>query len=73
MMCFIHFDESATHVPKTACPTRLYLLFAKELDNLLDRLDNQRMMHDSRNVAIDCRCGNQNDTHYCSGTTPSEL
>jgi hypothetical protein len=70
---FMNLDESATHMPKVARPSHLCVVFAKKLDSLLDRLDNQRMMHDSRNVAIDCWCGNRNDTHYCSSVTLFQL
>jgi hypothetical protein len=70
MMYSIHLDESATHMSKVARPSHLCVLFDEKLDSLLDRLDNRRTMHGSQSVAIDCWCGNQNDTHYCSGITP---
>jgi hypothetical protein len=66
-MCSINLDESARHMSKVAWPSNLYVLFTEKLDSLLDRLDNQCMMHGFQSIAIDCWCRNRNDTHYCSG------
>jgi hypothetical protein len=61
-MCFIHLDESAIHVSKVARSSHLCVLFAKKFDSLLDCMNNRCMMHDSQNTAIDCWCGNRNNT-----------
>jgi hypothetical protein len=50
----------------TAQPSRLWVPFSEKFDSLLDRLDNQRMMHGSRNDALEWAHGIQNDAHYCS-------
>jgi hypothetical protein len=68
-MCSIHLDESTTHLSKVARPSWLCILFIEKLHNLLDHLDNRRMMHGSRNIAIDCWCGNRNGTRYYSHPT----
>jgi hypothetical protein len=39
-MCSINFDESATHMLKSAQSSRLLILFAGKLDSLRDHLDN---------------------------------
>jgi hypothetical protein len=41
---------------KAARPLRLCVLFAEQLDILLDRLNNRRMMHDFQSIIIDCWC-----------------
>jgi hypothetical protein len=69
MICSIHIDESGIHVSITARLSRLCVPFFEKLNSLLDHLDNQRTMHDSRNDALEWAHGNQNDAHYCSSTT----
>jgi hypothetical protein len=53
MIYSIHLDESATRVESYTTVTSL-CTFSEQLDSLLDRLDNRRMMHDSRSITIDC-------------------
>jgi hypothetical protein len=53
MICAIHLDESITCVENYMTVTSL-CTFSGQLDSLLDRLDNRRMMHGFQNVAIDC-------------------
>jgi hypothetical protein len=43
--------------------------FSEKLDNLLDHLDNRRMMHSSQNDALEWACRNQKDAHYCGYVT----
>jgi hypothetical protein len=50
-------------------PSCLCVPFFEKVDNLLDRLDNQRTMHGSQNDALEWACGNQNDAHYYSRVT----
>jgi hypothetical protein len=69
MICSIHIDESAIHVPIAARLSRLCVPFSKKLNSLLDCLDNRRMMHDFQNNALEWARGNQNDAHYCSDVT----
>jgi hypothetical protein len=45
-MCSIYIDESTIHMSTATRPSRLYVLFSEMLGSLLDRLDNQRTMHD---------------------------
>jgi hypothetical protein len=72
-MCSIHIDESVIHVSITARSSRLYIPFFKKLDSLLDHLDNQRTIHDSRNDTLEWARENQNNIHYCSRVTLHEL
>jgi hypothetical protein len=60
MMCSIHIDESIIYMSLAARPSCLCVPFSEKLDSLLDRLDNQRTMHDSQNGALKWS-GNQND------------
>jgi hypothetical protein len=53
MICFTHVDKSAARVKSCAAATTL-CTFSGQLDSLLDRLDNRRMMHGPQSVAIDC-------------------
>jgi hypothetical protein len=55
---------SLQHVSPTARPSRLCVPFSKKLDSLIDRLDNQHMMYDSRNGALEWVRGNRKDTYY---------
>jgi hypothetical protein len=50
MICSIHLDESATRVESYTAITSLCTIF-EQLDSLLDRLDNWRMMHGSQSAA----------------------
>jgi hypothetical protein len=49
-----------------ARPSRLYVHFSEKLDSLLDRLNNRRTMHGSRNGALEWMRGNRKDIHYYS-------
>jgi hypothetical protein len=69
MMCLIHIDESTIHVSITAQLSHLCVPFSKKLDSLLDHLDNQCTMHNSRNGVLEWACGNQNDAQYYSCAT----
>jgi hypothetical protein len=51
-------------VPKATQLSCLCVPFTEQLDSLLDRLDNWRTMHSSRNEALDCCCGNRSSAHY---------
>jgi hypothetical protein len=68
-MCSIHINESVIHVSIVVRSSRLCVLFSEKLESLLDRQDNRRMMHGSRNDALDCWCDNQNGTCYDSSAT----
>jgi hypothetical protein len=56
-----------------AQPSCLCVTFFEKLDNLLDCLDNRRMMHDSQNDALEWVHMNRNDVHYCSCATLHRL
>jgi hypothetical protein len=66
MMCSIHIDESAIHVSIASRCSRLYVPYSKKLDSLLERLNNQRMMHDFQCGVHKWVHRNRNDTHYYS-------
>jgi hypothetical protein len=51
--------------PFAARPSHVITLHSWKLKRLLDRVDNQRTMHDSQNDALEWVCGNRNDAHYC--------
>jgi hypothetical protein len=53
MICSTHLDESATRVKSCAAVASL-CTFSRQLDNLLDHVDNRFMMHGSQSIAIDC-------------------
>jgi hypothetical protein len=53
MIWSTHVDESVTRVKNCAAATSL-CTFSRQLDNLLNRMDNRRMMHGPRSIAIDC-------------------
>jgi hypothetical protein len=42
------------------------LPFSERLDNLLNHLNNRRMMHGSQNDILEWVRVNQNDVHQCS-------
>jgi hypothetical protein len=69
MMCSIHIDKSVIRMSIAARLPRLYVHFSKKLNNLLDPLDNWRMMHGSQNDALEWARENQNDAHYYSRVT----
>jgi hypothetical protein len=49
-----------------AQPSRFGVHLSKKLDSLLARLDNQCMMHDSQNGALEWVGESQKDAYYCS-------
>jgi hypothetical protein len=66
MMCLINFDEFAIHVSIAARSSRLSVHFSEKVNNLLDRLDTQCMMHIFQCDTFKWVHGNQNDVHCCS-------
>jgi hypothetical protein len=50
-------------------PSHLCVHSFEKLDSLLDRLDNWRTMHGSRNGALEWARGSQKDAHYCNHVT----
>jgi hypothetical protein len=56
-------------VSTAARPSRLLYTFFEKLNNLLDRLDKQHMMHGSQSDALKWVCGSRKYTYYCSGET----
>jgi hypothetical protein len=67
-MCSIHIDKSTACVD--CCTTvKSYVYLFKRLNNLLDRLSNQRMMHGSQSDTLKWVRGSQKYAHYCSGAT----
>jgi hypothetical protein len=72
MTCSIQHDEFATCVESCTAVTSL-CTFSKQLDSLLNRLDNRCTMHGSQSEAIKCWCGNRSCTRYSSGAMPPRL
>jgi hypothetical protein len=64
-MCSTYIDESAIHVSITSQLSHLYVPFFEKSGSLLDRLDNQRMMHNFQCGVFEWVHENRNDAHYC--------
>jgi hypothetical protein len=63
MMCSINIDEL-----QYTC-SRICVPFSEMLDRLLDRLDNQHIMHGLQHDALQCVRGKRNDAHCYSTVT----